>query len=324
MGVKNEVLAIFETSRGQLHSGQSLGDALGVSRNAVWKAIRQLQQEGHAIAAVSNQGYCLSPDSNILSPQSLRPFLRDARLLPTVHSSIPSTNTALRQLAEEGAPEGTVLLAEEQTQGQGRRDHRFFSPSGGGLYMSLLLRPTLTATDALSITTCAAVCVAQAIERLGGPPAQIKWVNDIFCGGKKVCGIATLGSVDLESGGLRYAVLGIGINVFAPAEGFPPELANVAGSVFSDAPHGDLRSRLAGEVLSSFMEEYPHLSQRRFFTDYRQRCFVLGQPVEVLHGDKAIPAHALDLDRDFRLLVRYHDGREEALSSGEVRVRPQL
>lgn len=323
MSVKQRVLEALEANRGAFFSGEQLARQLEVSRSAVWKAISQLRESGYPIDAVPNRGYCLQPDSPMLSPQSIAQFLTVPDLSLQVQPVVTSTNTILRQQAEEGAPEGTVLAACQQTAGRGRRDHVFFSPPDTGLYLSFLLRPALSAQDALLLTTCAAASVALAIEECAGRPAQIKWVNDVFCGGKKVCGILTEGAIDLETGGLQYAIVGIGVNLFPPEEGFPSHLPE-AGSVFTCRPQGlEARSQLAGSILNHFFSFYPRIHDKPFFEAYRSRSFVLGQEITVLEGDRSHPAVALDLEEDFSLRVREPDGTIRSLSSGEVRIRPK-
>lgn len=322
MSVKDRVLETLEANRGDFFSGESLAQALSVSRSAVWKAVSQLREGGYPIEAVPNRGYRLQPDSSILSAQSIRGFVTvpglDLRFFPEVGS----TNTLLRQLAEEGAPEGTVIIAGAQSAGRGRRDHTFFSPKDSGLYMSILLRPSLSAGDALLITTCAAAAIALAIEDCAGVPARIKWVNDVFCRGRKVCGILTEGALDLETGGLQYAIMGAGINVLPPPGGFPEELREIAGSVYESAPAGEEpRSRLAGAILNRFFAYYGQLSERPFFEAYRERSLLLGQDILIEERGAFRPAQALDLEPDFHLRVREADGTVRLLSSGEVHVR---
>ncbi len=322
MQVKTRVLETLEANRGTYFSGEALAQRLQVSRSAVWKAIGQLRESGYPIHAVSHRGYCLAPDSAILSPQSIAQHLHVPGLRVEVQPQVTSTNTVLRQRAEAGEAEGLVLAAVQQTAGQGRRDHRFFSPPDSGLYLSLLLRPHLSARDALLLTTCAAAAVALAIEDCAGAPAQIKWVNDVFCQGKKVCGILTEAALDLETGGLQYAIVGIGVNLFPPPGGFPPDLPE-AGAVFAARPQGlEARSQRAGAILDRFFSFYPDLSQAPFFEDYRRRSLVLGREITVLEGDRTRTAVALDLERDFSLRVREADGTVGTLSSGEVRVKP--
>ena len=319
MQVKDRVLAALEASRGTYLSGQALAQQLQVSRNAVWKAISQLRESGYPIQAVSHRGYCLDVDSPLLSPQSIARHLTVPGLQVEVAQTVSSTNTLLRQRAEEGAQEGLVLAAVEQTAGKGRQGHSFFSPPDTGLYLSLLLRPKLSAQDALLLTTCAAAAVALAIEACAGVEAQIKWVNDVFCRGKKVCGILTEAALDLESGGLQYAIVGMGVNLFPPAGGFPADLPQ-AGAVYTARPQGlESRSQLAGEILNQFFAFYPHLEEKPFFQAYRDRSLVLGREVTVLERGQTRTALALDLN--FSLQVREADGRERALASGEVRVK---
>ncbi len=214
-------------------------------------------------------------------------------------------------------------MAEEQTAGRGRRGRSFYSPKGTGLYLSILLRPKQHAEAALQITTAAAVATAEAIEQVSGLPCEIKWVNDIYREGKKLCGILTEASLDVESGGLNYAILGIGINALPPAGGFPPELRGIAGSVFEGRGEADLRCRLAAALLDRFAGYYRELGSERCFAEYRRRSLVLGKRVTVFSGGEAQgEALALDLERDYSLRVRWDDGLESCLNSGEVSVHP--
>lgn len=324
MTVKDRVLAALEAHRGEALSGERLARDLGVSRAAVWKAIDQLRAAGHQIDAQPRRGYLLAQESHVLSAQSVAQWCAVPGLSIEVRDTVDSTNTVLRAQAEAGAPEGTVLIADHQTAGRGRRTNGFFSPPGTGLYLSVLLRPQLEAKDALCLTTAAAAAVALAIEDVAQVPAQIKWVNDVFCHGRKVCGILTEAALDLESGGLSYAVVGLGVNLCPPEGGLPPELEGIAGAVFADRAASDAqRSRLAGRILERFFAYYRSLPERPFFADYRARSFVLGQPIDVLEGGGSRPATALDLGEDFSLRIREADGTERWLGSGQVRIRPK-
>ena len=223
MALKDQVLTLLEQYKGSYLSGEEMAEQLGVSRNSVWKAIKQLQTEGHQITGVNRLGYTLDSRNNVLSAPGIQKYLKDPALQITVQSSVTSTNTLLKQAAENGAPEGTVLVAEEQTAGRGRLGRSFYSPAGTGVYFSLVLRPAFSAAESSLITTCAAVAAAGAMEEISGHPTQIKWVNDIYTAGRKVCGILTEAAIDMESGGLQYAVLGIGINLLKPENDFPEE-----------------------------------------------------------------------------------------------------
>ncbi len=237
------------------------------------------------------------------------------------YDALPSTNAFLRARAEAGAAEGLTVLAAAQSAGRGRRGRAFYSPPGTGLYMSLLLRPRQSAWHGARITTLAAVAVCEAIEAVAGARPAIKWVNDILLDAKKVCGIlAEAAAAGGPESGLRYAVLGIGVNVCPPAEGFPPELRDIAGSVLQAFEPG-ARCRLAAEILSRFIARYRAEQPDGDMAAYRARCAALGREVSVLLPEGPRAAYAYDVDGEGRLLVRYGDGTEGALSSGEISIR---
>lgn len=240
---------------------------------------------------------------------------------PLFFDTLASTNETAKELAAQGTPEGTVIIAEHQTAGRGRMNRSFFSPRGTGIYMSLILRPNLLAKQSLWMTTAAATAVAEAIEVTTGKPTQIKWVNDVFCDGKKVCGILTEGAWNIKNGQFEYAILGIGINVTEPENGFPDVLQSVAGAVSTnDDP--SFRLQLLANVLERFWADYTHLQEREFLPRYQSKSLVQGKSVLVLRGEQARRAIAGEIDDDFRLFVRYANGETEWLSSGEVSIRP--
>ena len=233
----------------------------------------------------------------------------------------PSTNRLLKERAAE-LPEWYTVIARRQTAGRGRLGRSFCSPEGSGLYMSVLLRPKLAAEDVSLITPAAAVAVCRAAEELGSDRAEIKWVNDVLIGGRKVCGILTEAGFNARSGTPDWAVLGAGINVTEPASGFPPEIADVAGAVFP-RQEADTPDRLAAAFLRHLYAIYQALPARSFVAEYQARSCLTGRRVNVLRGGQARKALALAVDGQCRLLVRYEDGTEEALFSGEVSVRPE-
>lgn len=318
---KASLLSLLEKNRGDYLSGAQIATQLGISRAAVWKAVRSLQDEGYAIDAVTNRGYCLAPSCDILSPQGIQKYLRRTALPLTVVPTAPSTNTLLREMAAQGAPEGTVVIAGAQTAGRGRSGRSFFSPADTGLYLSLLLRPVDYAPhQAVQLTALAAAAMCQAIQAVSGQETQIKWVNDLFLNGRKVCGILTDGAFSLESGALEYAVLGAGVNLYPPKDGFPAEIAAIAGTVFGQ-PQDDGKNRLAAEFLDRFLDCYTSSDQRAYMDLYRSRSLAVGKTVTVYSGNLARPAYAYDVDDACRLLVRYADGSEDALSYGEISVK---
>lgn len=324
MTVKERILALLDGNKGEYISGQEIAAKLSVTRSAVWKSIKSLQAEGYSIHAVTNKGYSLSAHTDILSASTISSYLQEQskHLHIEVFKSVPSTNDEVKKLAVNGDTEGVVILSEEQTAGRGRMNRTFYSPIGTGIYMSILLRPKISASESSLLTTAAAVAVSMAIERVSHKDTKIKWVNDVFMHDKKVCGILTEASLSLESGLLDYAVLGIGINVSPPPGGFPEEIADIATSIFCGSENpGGIRNQLAAEILNHFMAFYEHLTDKLFLPEYKKRLFVLGQRVTVFQDNKQREATAIDIDGDCRLKVRYENGEEEYLSSGEVSVR---
>lgn len=240
-----------------------------------------------------------------------------------VFPSLASTNATAKQMAAQGAQNGSVVIAERQSEGRGRLGRSFFSPDGTGVYMSLIVRGTLQVIDATRLTTAAAVATARAIEAVAGRAMGIKWVNDIYLDGKKVCGILTEGGICSGKGMLDYAVIGIGINVAPPKGGFPDEIADIATAVFADANTANgMREALIAEILNHLMPSLENLTSPDILAEYRRRSTVVGQRVYVHRVDEpARAALAMEIDNDFRLLVRYEDGTTEALDSGEVSIR---
>lgn len=322
MELKQQILKTLEENRGNSVNGAMMAEMLSVTRSAIWKNIKQLQKEGHHIDAVPNRGYRLKASNDILTAEGIAPYLKnraqDFHL--DVRKSVTSTNTLAKEMASKGAAEGTVVLASEQTEGRGRMGRSFYSPNSTGLYLSLILRPKLDINDSLLITTSAAVAVAQAIEQLTDNDAQIKWVNDIFMNGKKVCGILTEASLNIENGGLEYAVVGIGINV--TTKEFPRNIENIAGSIFSEKPEDQpITSILAAEILNNLSDSMDNLTARSYLSEYKKRSFLIGKDIYVLKGKDTFLAKAIDIDDRARLVVEYSNKSREALSSGEVSVR---
>lgn len=319
---QNEVLkALWENPDAYL-SGAELAKRLSLSRTAVWKAVGQLRQEGYEIEARRNLGYRLRPAADVLSAQGIERHLRHKELRLQVHKSVGSTNTLLKTLAAEGEAAGLAVVAEEQSAGRGRMGRSFYSPPGSGLYLSLLLRPAMRAEDATRLTACAAVATAEAVEELSGRPVQIKWVNDLFMEGRKVCGILTEASVDCETGLLHHVIVGVGVNTRAPEGDFPEELRGIAGPAFGAVPAPELRCRLAAGILDRLTDYAERPDDPEILEGYRRRSLVLGRKINILApGREPEPAEAVGLGEDYSLLVRLPDGSLRRLASGEVSVR---
>lgn len=232
-----------------------------------------------------------------------------------------STNSYLKELVAAGAPEGTVVIAEKQTAGRGRLGRSFFSPEEKGIYMSVLLRPELELKRSVLITSMAAVAVANAVERVSGLHAQIKWVNDVFLNQRKVCGILTEAGFDTEKQSLAYAIVGIGVNVGAME--FPEELKNIATSVSNECGFAVKKEKLEEEILNELNRWYPTLWNGEFLSESRERSILLGKEILVAGVNAAegsYPAKAVELDELGHLIVET-GGRRVVLNSGEVSIR---
>ncbi|MBQ2730079.1 MAG: biotin--[Clostridia bacterium] len=235
-----------------------------------------------------------------------------------VYDSLDSTNTVAVERMKNGCRQWYTVVSASQTGGQGRLGRSFFSPADTGLYMSIVLYPDENRRELLTGTAAVAVC--EALEKEFSLVPKIKWVNDIFIDGRKVCGILAKGVV--TDGGFG-AVLGIGINVFCPEGGFPDDIKDTAGYLFNDRKEL-IRERLCAAVIERFKDRYEKIGRDDSPAEYRKRCLTVGKPVTVIPSgcpEKARPATALELDDRYRLSVMYKDGTTETLSSGEVSVR---
>ncbi len=318
-GLKSEVLRLLEEKNDYL-SGKNISGQLKISRNMVWKYVSALKNEGYEIET-SRKGYLLVSKNSEISEYEIRKNLKTRDISFAIYKTVGSTNTLARQMAEKGSGEKTVVIASEQTQGRGRRGRSFYSPDSSGIYMSILLRPDIAVTDAILVTTCAAVSVCKAIEKVSNKKAEIKWVNDIYLGGKKACGILTEAALNVESGKPEYVVLGIGINLFEGENGFPDDIKDIATAVFDSQKEAEkYKNELVAHILDFFFEYYTRLTDKTFFEEYRNRMFLISKPIKVL-ANPEYDAVVLDIDSEFRLKIRLENSEEKLLNSGEVSTR---
>ena len=321
MSVKNEVLHILESNRGRNISGQELADTLMVSRTAIWKAINSLKDEGYMIAA-ANKGYSLSTSSDVLSSEGIRLYLNEefSNIPIVVYKTIASTNSEAKLLAVQNAVHGTTVISEEQTKGRGRFGRDFFSPSDSGIYMSIILKPKLNIENSVLVTTAAAVAVCHAIDKYSHDTPMIKWVNDIFIGDRKVCGILTEAVTNFESGMMDSVIVGIGVNVKTKKEGFPSELQNIAGSVFDD-DNSFIRNQLSAEIINNVLKISRNLEERSFMETYKQRSMILGEHILYKKDNSWHEGYASDIDDCGGLIVYTSEGQKIILNSGEVSIK---
>ena len=318
MGIKERTLAILDS--GETISGERLAKELGVSRNAVWKAMNQLRRDGYQIEAVTNRGYRLLSVPDRLSEAEIRRWLntREIGRELEIHDRLDSTNNRAKALAASGAKHGLTVIADSQSGGRGRLGRSFFSPEHSGLYMTCILRPECTPEKAGLLTSLAAVATAQAIEAAAETEVRIKWVNDLYIGDKKICGILSEAGLGMEAGRLEYAVVGIGVNVNRMV--FPAELRDIATSIGNETGRAPDRNRLAAEILNRLESLWGQLESGAFLAESRRRSNVIGRTVTVIEGGKTYSALALDIDDQGRLVIETGAGRT-CLNYGEVSLK---
>lgn len=325
MDTKTAVLRLLEENKTTALSGQQIADRLGVSRAAVWKAVKSLASEGYSISATTNKGYMLTGKSDIVSVEGIRAALpeRYKNLPLEVKQSTVSTNIDVGAAAANGAPHGTTTVSLEQKSGQGRLGKTFCSPRGG-VYFSTLIRPTLSIEKAVMITPAAAVAVHKAITEVLGLPVSIKWVNDIYMNGRKVVGISTQAQADIAVGGISGIIVGIGINYNTAQTDFSPELKDKAGSLFyENAPAK--RNELLAATITNLLDLSKDLTDKSYMDYYRKHNLVIGARVDY-EIDKETKSGIVENIDDNGSLIIHEDGKSEKrrLSCGEISVRPRM
>ena len=263
--------------------------------------------------------------NDILSVQGMLPFLAEKEVSAkiNIHASLESTNKTAKELAVSGTEyDGTIIISDNQTAGRGRYGRKFFSLPGHGIYMSFIIRPTQP--DWINVptlvTSYAAVSVCKAIETTTGKMPQIKWVNDIFLDGKKICGILTEAVTDFESGNMQWIVLGIGINFITPAAGFPEEIRHIAGSVFSESKPTITRNQLVAEIVNRVLNFNHKCDNKTMLAEYKKRLMMIGKKIVIAGMNEPFEATAIDIDDIGLLIVRKDNGEVLSLSAGEVRL----
>lgn len=326
--MKEKVLSMLKEADGYV-SGQALCQRLCVSRTAVWKAVKQLKEEGYQIEAVKNRGYRILSVPDAMTELELESYLTTQVMgRPCICCrETDSTNNYAKRLAEEGGVHGTLICAERQTGGKGRRGRVWDSPPGESIYMSILLRPKLAPAHASMLTlvmglAAAAACNELLAEELGeeAPQVQLKWPNDLVINGSKVAGILT--EMSAETDYIHYVVIGIGINV--NTKSFSEDLP-FAGSLYQAAGRTFLRADLAARCMKYFEKYYHKFSETEDFSllreAYERLLLNAGEVVRVLEPGGEYTGKALGINDRGELLVEREDGSVKPVYAGEVSVR---
>ncbi len=322
-----ELLSLLTAAGGGWVSGAEISRRLGVSRTAIWKHIEALRLLGYEIEAAPRKGYRLVARPDLLTPEEVRAGLATRRLGRVVEyrETVGSTNDLAKEMARQGAPEGLLVLAEQQTAGKGRLGRSWTTPPGAAIAMSLVLRPDLPPHAAPRITLGAAVAVTEAVREAAGVAAGIKWPNDVQVNGRKLCGILT--EMEAEMDRVAFVVLGIGLNVTLRREQMDPSFRETATSLALEGAPPVRRAALVQAILARFEAVYDELLGDRFdrvLDRWRALSVTLGQAVRVLglDGQPVLEGVAEEVDQEGALLVRDGAGQVHRVVSGEVSLRP--
>jgi BirA family biotin operon repressor/biotin-[acetyl-CoA-carboxylase] ligase len=303
-------------------SGAELAEQLKISRAAVWSRIEELRRLDYDIEASPHFGYRLVSSPDALHADDLLARLGKTKVIGRdirVFEQTTSTNDVIEKLARDGVKEGVVVFAESQTKGRGRLGRKWISPAHKGLWFSILLRPDLRPQETTQLTVASATALRRAIQSETGLKPEIKWPNDILIGGKKVAGILTELSAELDK--VRYVILGIGIDVNLDAGEFPAELKKIATSLKIEAGETISRAELATAILRELDEDYSRICGGKFSAvadEWEENCVTIGKNVTVQIGERKIRGRAELLDDDGALLLRTEHGHLERITGGDV------
>jgi len=320
--MKTKILKLLRNSDDYI-SGQSICNELGISRTAVWKYMNQLKEDGYGIEAVQNKGYNITKYPDVLTEVELGSLFENDFLGNKIYfyDEIDSTNNEAKKKAEDGATQGTLVITECQNSGRGRRGKKWISPSGSGIWMSFVLRPTIHPYGASMITLVAALSVVSALKNIKNLECSIKWPNDIVANGKKICGILTEMSSELDS--VNYIVIGIGINVNITE--FDEDIKDIASSVFLETGLTIKRSQVVADFARYFEKYYSIFMQTQDMSGlldaYNKLLVNAGREVKISNINSQFIGNAIGINNKGELLVKKHDGNIEKIMAGEVSVR---
>jgi len=326
--VKSQILHLLKQADGFL-SGSELSRQLGVTRAAVWKVIKTLQQDGYPIEAVTNRGYRLAGSADILSADEIETSLAERGLQAFIRSvrfdkTVDSTNLLAKQAGETGSPEASLFVAERQLAGRGRRGRSWLSDHQQGLWFSILLRPAATPAELAKITLFAGLCVAQALNEELQADVGLKWPNDVVSrrNGRKLCGILT--EMVIEENTVSSVIIGIGLNILTRE--FPDEIASLATSLSLETGRDFRRTEVLAAILSVMAKRYPaFLTGDDWLADYKRYCLTLGRAVQVIQANgSTMTGTAIDLDAAGELVILDSNDSRQTVLSGEVSVRGLL
>lgn len=319
--MKDKILSMLKEANDSFVSGQRISEELGVSRAAIWKYINKLKEEGYVIDSISKNGYRLVSCPDLVTFHEIYTYLNTKFIGRNIihFDTIDSTNTKAKELASKGAEDGTLVISEEQISGRGRFDRRWSSPKFKGIWMSIILRPDIDPMNAATITLIGAAAVYEALKDFE-IKSDIKWPNDIILNNKKLCGILTEMSSELNQ--INYLIIGIGVNVNISHEEFPEEIKAIATSLKSEMEHDFSRQQLTAAILNHFEKLYEIFIKNNDLSKVidicRKNSFLIGKEIQLYNRGETITAKAVNISESGLLVIEHKDGRIEEVLSGEV------
>lgn len=323
MDEKERILSLLRASDRNFLSAAAIAVLTGIPKQTVIDTIKKLLDEGEEIEYSLNHGYRL--EETVLFEEEINSFLNTVRNNGSiwdvyVFDTARSTNDMAKNAMRKGSPDGIVIVADEQTAGRGKYGRSFISPKGKGLYMSILLHCDYSMETARLVTPCAACAVAEAIEELCRGEVAVKWVNDLYMGGRKICGILTEGNVDNKTGRINRLIIGIGINVYKSEELENSELNNIVTSIDDVTGKKVNRNRLCAEILNRLDEKLVNMADGRFLDNYRRREMLTGKNITVRSGNEEYCGKAVGIAGNGSLILKLEDGTIKVIDSGDAAI----
>ena len=320
---KSKAVKTIEENKRRTFLATEITKPLNLSTISISKAINPSRNDSYTLTSTTTTRYFLSKNSDFISKEGITLYLNDEFKYIDIYTykKVTSTNDIAKKLALNGAKHGTIVISEEQTNGKGRLGRSFYSPANTGIYMSIILKLSLTTMDSVLITTSSAVAICDAIEKLTGINCQIKWINDIYLNGKKIAGILAETSINFESKTIDYLILGIGLNFTQPKNDFPEELRKIASSLFEHNNSTINRNLLCAEIANNILNMISKIENYDFISEYKKRSIVLNQDIIYTSKGISLIGKAIDIANDGSLIVKNSDGSTKILNSGDITIR---
>lgn len=321
---KDKILEILKVRSGEIVSGGFIANKLNISRNAVWKNINLLKNEGYDISSIKNRGYMLNSDISYLNKEEIEKYLNTILIGRELEitESIDSTLNYFKNMENSEKREGRTIIANEQTLGRGRRGRSFFSPKNSNAYISVLLKPKFSVSDINLITIICGLSVVEAVKEICGIECDIKWVNDVYINGKKICGILTEGILSVENGSIDSVIIGVGININRPKDTpVPKEIEDIVGFVNDFTKEKENRNKFIAKFLNAFEKRYINFDKKALYLEYKEKMLYLNEEVTCFVGNETIQGTLIDLNKDFSIKIKTNEGEIRNFNSGEISLR---